>query len=135
MNDIITNTSSVGTVSGSSEVAAAPSSESVKFSSRPAGNAVSAEPPSMDVPTAEEVFAAADKVTAFLQENNSTRTLRIAMNESLDRPVFTVVDSETNEVVRHIPSDEVIAMAEYIEQWIPDAEDFMPQGILFDDLV
>ena len=135
MNDIITNTSLVGAVSGSSEVGTAPSSESVKFSSRLAGNAVSAEPPSMDVPTAEEVFAAADKVTAFLQENNSTRTLRIAMNESLDRPVFTVVDSETNEVVRHIPSDEVIAMAEYIEQWIPDAEDFMPQGILFDGLV
>ena len=42
---------------------------------------------------------------------------------------------ETNEVVRHIPSDEVIAMAEYIEQWIPDAEDVMPQGILFDGLV
>lgn len=135
MNDIITNTSSVGAVSGSSEVGAVPSSESVKLSSRLAGNAVSAEPPSLDVPTAEEVFAAADKVTAFLQENNSTRTLRIAMNESLDRPVFTVVDSETNEVVRHIPSDEVIAIAEYIEQWIPDAEDFMPQGILFDGLV
>ena len=135
MNDIITNTPSAGAVSGITEARAVPSSEGVKVSSRLTADSVGAEPPSLNVPSAEEVFAAADKVTAFLQENNSTRTLRIAMNESLDRPVFTVVDSETNEVVRHIPSDEIIAMAEYIEQWIPEAEDFMPQGILFDDLV
>ena len=135
MNDIITDTPSAGAVSAISEARAVPSIEGVKVSSHLTADKVGAGPPSLDVPSAEEVFAAADKVTAFLQENNSTRTLRISMNDSLDRPVFTVVDSETNEVVRHIPSDEVIAMAEYIEQWIPDAEDFMPQGILFDDLV
>jgi uncharacterized FlaG/YvyC family protein len=57
------------------------------------------------------------------------------MNEDLDRAVFTVVDAETNEIIRHIPSDEVVAMAKYIEQWTPDPEDIMPQGILFDSLV
>jgi flagellar protein FlaG len=93
------------------------------------------EPPRLDVPSSEEVFAAADQVTAFLQDNNSTRSLRIAMNENLDRPVFTVVDSETNEIVRHIPSDQVVAMAKFIEQWVPDADEVMPQGILFDGIV
>ena len=43
--------------------------------------------------------------------------------------------SETNEIVRHIPSDEVVAMAEFIEQWVPEAEEVMPQGILFDGIV
>ena len=129
MNDIITNTSSVG-VSLVVQRWGRTFFRECKVLIAPRRGRRECEPPSVDVPTAEEVFAAADKVTAFLQENNSTRTLRIAMNESLDRAVFTVVDSETNEVVRHIPSDEVIAMAEYIEQWIPDAEDVVPQGIL-----
>ena len=93
------------------------------------------EAPELNLPSAEEIFAAADRVTAFLQENNTTRALHISMNEDLDRAVFTVVDAETNEIIRHIPSDEVVAMAKYIEQWTPDPEDIMPQGILFDSLV
>ena len=69
------------------------------------------EAPELNLPSAEEIFAAADRVTAFLQENNTTRALHISMNEDLDRAVFTVVDAETNEIIRHIPSDEVVAMA------------------------
>lgn len=93
------------------------------------------DPPRIDVPSSEEVFAAADQVTEFLRENNSSRSLRIAMDETLDRAIFTVVDSETNEIVRHIPSDEVIAMAKFIEEWVPRADEVMPQGILFDGIV
>ena len=135
MNDIIASTPAVDVASSNSGARTAPSREGIRQASNSSADFVSTEPPTLDVPSSEDVFAAADKVTAFLQENNSTRTLKISMNESLDRPVFTVVDSETNEVVRHIPTDEVIAIAEFIEQWIPEAEDFMPQGILFDDIV
>jgi uncharacterized FlaG/YvyC family protein len=30
-------------------------------------------------------------------------------------PVFTVVDSETNEVVRQIPSEDLVAIARFLE--------------------
>lgn len=130
MNDIITSTSTLTLESTATQRT---------FSQTPAAGAsgpvVSTEPPKLNVPTSQDLIAAADKVTAFLQENNSTRSLRISMNETLDRPVFTVVDTETNEIVRHIPSDEVVAMAEFIEQWVPEADEVMPQGILFDGIV
>jgi flagellar protein FlaG len=135
MNDIITSTSTNAMGSNVAEAAVSQKlSPNDLEGSRPAP-VVSQEPPTLDVPSSEEVFAAADRVTAFLQENNSTRSLRISMNETLDRAVFTVVDSETNEIVRHIPSDEVVAMAEFIEQWVPEADEVMPQGILFDGIV
>lgn len=134
MNDIVTSTSTVAMNSAQAGAATQkPAQHNVETS--PPIPVISKEPPELNVPTSEEVFAAADKVTAFLQENNSTRSLRISMNEALDRAVFTVVDSETNEVVRHIPSDEVVAMARYIEQWVPEADEVMPQGILFDGIV
>ena len=139
MNDVLTSIAS-------SPAAASRAAVSVQETATPseaAGPAVDAtktqispaEAPELNLPSAEEIFAAADRVTAFLQENNTTRALHISMNEDLDRAVFTVVDAETNEIIRHIPSDEVVAMAKYIEQWTPDPEDIMPQGILFDSLV
>ena len=134
MNDIITSTSTVAMNSALAEAATQKPAQHNVETSQP-NPVISKEPPTLDVPTSEEVFAAADKVTAFLQENNSTRSLRISMNETLDRAVFTVVDSETNEIVRHIPSDEVVAIAEFIEQWVPEADEVMPQGILFDGIV
>ena len=134
MNDIITSTSTIAMNSALAEAATQKSAQHNVETSRPPPMS-SKEPPELNVPTSEEVFAAADKVTAFLQENNSTRSLRISMNETLDRAVFTVVDSETNEIVRHIPSDEVVAMAEFIEQWVPEADEVMPQGVLFDGIV
>jgi flagellar protein FlaG len=135
MNDIITSTSNVAMNSAPAEAAATPKPAQHNVEASRPSPMLSQEPPTLDVPTSEEVFAAADKVTAFLQESNSTRSLRISMNETLDRAVFTVVDSETNEIVRHIPSDEVVAMAEFIEQWVPEADEVMPQGILFDGIV
>lgn len=93
------------------------------------------EAPALKVPSADEVFAAADKVNELLKENTSSRSLRLSMDDTLNRAIFTVLDTETNEVIRVIPSDEVIAMARIIENWIPDANEVMPQGILFDDLI
>lgn len=93
------------------------------------------EAPALKVPSADEVFAAADRVNELLKENTSSRSLRLSMDDTLNRAIFTVLDKETNEVIRVIPSDEVIAMARIIEDWIPDADEVMPQGILFDDLI
>lgn len=131
MNDIISSTNNASSMEVSNRAAGPVNNNSgLKESSIPV-----VTPPVLNVPTPEEVFAAADQVTAFLRENNSSRALRLSMDEYLDRAVFTIVDSETNEVVRHIPSDEVIAMARHIEEWIPDIEETMPQGIMFDGLV
>lgn len=139
MNDVLTSIASSPAAASRAAVsvqetatpseAASPAVDATKTEISPA------EAPELNLPSAEEIFAAADRVTAFLQENNTTRALHISMNEDLDRAVFTVVDAETNEIIRHIPSDEVVAMAKYIEQWTPDPGDIMPQGILFDSLV
>ena len=134
MNDIFTSTSTNAVGSNVAEAAVSKKLSPNNLEDNRPAPVASQEPPTLDVPSSEEVFAAADRVTAFLQENNSTRSLRISMNETLDRAVFTVVDSETNEIVRHIPSDEVVAMAEFIEQWVPEADEVMPQGILFDGI-
>ena len=135
MNDIITSTSTVVMTATPVEPAATRKPASSNPAAPDPSSKISTEPPKLNLPPSEEVFAAADSVTAFLQENTSTRSLKISMNEALDRAVFTVVDSETNEIVRHIPSDEVVAMAEFIEQWVPEADEVMPQGILFDGIV
>lgn len=90
--------------------------------------------PPLKVQTAQEVFAAAERINELLRDNTTSRSLRLSMDESLNRAIFTVLDTETNEVIRVIPSDEVIAMARIIESWIPGANEVMPQGILFDDL-
>lgn len=135
MNDIITSTSTAVMTAALAEPAVTRRPASPNPAAPDPSSEISTEPPNLNLPSSEEVFAAADSVTAFLQENNSTRSLKISMNEALDRAVFTVVDSETNEIVRHIPSDEVVAMAEFIEQWVPEADEVMPQGILFDGIV
>ena len=138
MNDVLTSIASSPAAASRAavsvnETAAAPETSPAVQTAQ--AETAPVEAPELNLPSAEEIFAAADRVTAFLQENNTTRALHISMNEDLDRAVFTVVDAETNEIIRHIPSDEVVAMAKYIEQWTPDPEDVMPQGILFDSLV
>lgn len=45
---------------------------------------------------------------------NLSTDLEFHVSESAHRAVITVLDSKTNEVVRQIPSEEVIAIAQYI---------------------
>ena len=61
----------------------------------------------------EVVQRAAETVSQFIE--TVSRDLHVAYDDSIDMPVFTVVDSETNEVIRQIPSEDLVAIARFLE--------------------
>ena len=64
-------------------------------------------------PSIEELQASVAKIASFL--DTSAHALTIRIDEQIDRPIVTVIDEETSRVVRQIPSEDVIAVAHYIE--------------------
>lgn len=61
----------------------------------------------------EAVQEAVESIGRFLE--SSSTSLRITVTDELARPIYTVIDSSTNEVVRQIPSEEVVAMSEFLK--------------------
>lgn len=105
---------------------------------RPAANAAleskapqskSVETPSYDAlsnrPSIEEMEAAVADISEFIQMNS--RSLSIAFDPALDLPIVRVMDSSTDEVVRQIPSEEVVAVAKFIRTLLPESD---PVGVL-----
>lgn len=71
-----------------------------------------------------EIQEASKTIASFVQ--NVTRELRFSVDADLGRTVVTVVDQNTDQVIRQIPGDEALAMAKYIsEQSLPGV-----QGVL-----
>ena len=52
--------------------------------------------------------------TLNTQSLSSNRTLRFSVDDTLGQPVITVVDKETDEVIRQIPEESAIKIAEAI---------------------
>ncbi len=69
----------------------------------------------------EDVEAAVRDINEFVQ--TVQRDLRFSVDENSGRTVITVLDSETQEIVRQIPPEKLMAAAENIEQL---------RGLLFD---
>ncbi len=55
-----------------------------------------------------------DKLNAFA--GKMERDLHFRIDEVADRTVITVVNPETKEIIRQIPSDEVLALAHHLER-------------------
>ncbi len=70
--------------------------------------------------TRESVTLAVDKVREFVQVVR--RDLEFSVDEATGRTIITVLDSESGEVVRQIPPEEIMTIAENLEE---------VQGILF----
>jgi flagellar protein FlaG len=62
----------------------------------------------------ENIQEAIDRLNQQLKANG--RDLSFQMDEEINRPVITVRNIETGEVVRQIPSEEIIRMAHSIEE-------------------
>ena len=60
----------------------------------------------------EAVRQAAADISDYL--TSVSRSLNIRVDRELDRPVVTVLDRETEQVVRQIPSEEALAVARFI---------------------
>lgn len=73
----------------------------------------------------QELAQAAREVSGYIQ--NITRELNFSVDEELDRTVITVIDEETGDVVRQIPTEEILEIAKSLAQ-IKDAP---PKGLLF----
>lgn len=60
-------------------------------------------------PSQPELDYAVNKLNEYIQ--NSRRDLHFSVDKDSGRVVVKVIDSETREVIRQIPSEEVIALA------------------------
>lgn len=84
---------------------------------RPARPADS-QPPRLEEEDAETSGPALESATkafeAFLQRSQSDLSFRV--DESTGRTYFKIVDSKTQEVIRQVPSEEILAMARKLRE-------------------
>lgn len=83
-----------------------------------------------ELPSPEEIRQAAESVSQFLQ--SKATSLSIVVDNQLDRPIVTVMDSETQEVVRQIPNEDMLALARFVNQYFEAPEARSMAGVLFD---
>ncbi len=74
----------------------------------------------------KEISRAAKEVSGYIQ--NITRELNFSVDEELGKTVITVIDDETGDVIRQIPSEEIIELARNIASM----KNSTPRGILFE---
>jgi flagellar protein FlaG len=72
-------------------------------------------------PSTEEVQQAAADLSDYL--SSTARSLNIRVDQDLQRPVVTVLDADTEQVVRQIPSEEALAIARFIRSQRDSNED------------
>ena len=65
-------------------------------------------------PTAERVKQAAQKVAAFV--NATPSDVKFMVDDSTGQYYFKIVDAVTHKVIRQVPSEEVLAMAQRLQQ-------------------
>lgn len=70
----------------------------------------------------EQVASAVSKITDFVQ--NFQRDLQFSIDKTSGRTVIEVVDSETKQVIRQIPSEETLRMAEKLNS---------PESLIFSE--
>lgn len=66
----------------------------------------------------EQLTAAIHSITEFLDKFD--RKLEFKLDSTTGHTIITVLDAETDEIVRQIPAKEVVAMAHYLAEASPD---------------
>jgi flagellar protein FlaG len=64
--------------------------------------------------SADELGEAVENINQFV--NSQGRTLNFSVDEESGKPIVKVIDFETKEVIRQIPSEEVLTMAKAIKR-------------------
>lgn len=70
----------------------------------------------------KDLQATVEKMNELMQSTN--RSLRFTVDDSADEVVVKVVDQDTDEVVRQIPSEEQLKFSEFLEGMV---------GLIFDE--
>ena len=119
----------------SDQVALDNSSQGAQKNVLPKAEDVQAEQKSADNYTREEqapeLDGAVQEIQSFLQTQN--RNLAFTVDEGTNRSVVTVKDSTSGDVIRQIPSDEVLRLAERIKDLQQDIGSSV--GVLFNKQV
>ncbi|MCP5349017.1 MAG: flagellar protein FlaG [Pseudomonadales bacterium] len=63
---------------------------------------------------------------------HSGRRLKFSIEERLNRSIVTVRDEETDEIVRQIPMEEMLALAKLLAEVQGPGEDTVLKGLFFD---
>ncbi len=84
-----------------------------------------------DAMNADELGKAVEDVNQFV--NSQGRTLNFSVDEESGKPVVKVIDFETKEVIRQIPSEEVLTMAKAIKRLQEDLGS--ATGLMFDKTI
>ena len=119
----------------SDQVALDNSSQGAQKNVQPKAEDVQAEQKSADnynrEEQAPELDGAVQEIQSFLQTQN--RNLAFSVDENTNRSVVTVKDSTSGDIIRQIPSDEVLRLAERIKDLQQDIGSSV--GVLFNKQV
>ena len=72
--------------------------------------------------TAQQVTQAVERINEIMQSGRNT--LKFELNEDAGQMVIQVLDAQSEELIRQIPSEETLKFAEYVEGLV---------GIIFND--
>ena len=110
-SSLVTTTTQAGGARRSADSEAAPRQVAAA-----GGNAapVSNAPFTSSAPSAQDVAQAARDISEYVQTVN--RALQIEVDKTLGSTIITVFDSDTDEVVRQIPQEEIVEVARFLEQ-------------------
>jgi flagellar protein FlaG len=68
----------------------------------------------MDTPSVEELAGAVNQLNGFLEETH--RGLRFSIDDDSGRTIVRVVDTDTDKVIRQIPSEEMLAVIRQVSE-------------------
>lgn len=103
------------------------SSEAVQ----PESKAKTEQEQTMQAVSVDELGNAVEDINQFV--NSQGRTLNFSVDEESGKPVVKVVDFQTKEVIRQIPSEEVLTMAKAIKRLQEDLGS--ATGLIFDKTI
>ena len=97
-------------------------------SAAPAAPAAPATPPAPAAPSREELQQAARQVQEKLQARASN--LVFSLDEDSGQTVVKVIDAQTEEVIRQMPSEEMLALAQSLDEFLEASGGSNPRGLL-----
>jgi len=67
-------------------------------------------------PSAQQLKNAVDSINQAMRQAN--KSLELSVDPDTKKPIIKMVDSETGELIRQYPSEEVLAIADSIDQFL-----------------
>ena len=117
---------SMSNVVGSAVVAAAPVERAPRVATRPEPAVAPTLAAAIPAPSSASLERASAQIESYVR--SSGRDLQFRVDDESGRVVVSVRDSETGELIRQIPNEEVLRIAHAIEQ-----RDTRQQNLLIDD--